>query len=287
VVSIVFLLIHLVPGDPIAQMLGEGAPPADMSAIRHAYGLDLPLGEQYIRYWGGVVHGDFGRSIRYNDSVAHMLVQRYPYTFELTVAALFIAIILSFPAGVYSAQHPNRWKDRTISVVSLFGLSFPNIALGPILIIIFAIKFGWLPVSGAGGIEHLILPAITMGGSMAAILTRMVRTSMLEELNQDYIRTARAKGLPERTVVYRHALRNAMIPVLTVLGLQFGALLAGAIVTETIFSWPGIGRLTIQAISARDYYLVQGCILAIGLTYVAVNFLTDVLYSVANPRIRQ
>jgi ABC-type dipeptide/oligopeptide/nickel transport system permease component len=287
VVSIVFLLIHLVPGDPIAQMLGEGAPPADMSAIRHAYGLDLPLGEQYIRYWAGVVHGDFGRSIRYNDSVAHMLVQRYPYTFELTVAALFIAIILSFPAGVYSAQHPNRWKDRTISVVSLFGLSFPNIALGPILIIIFAIKFGWLPVSGAGGIEHLILPAITMGGSMAAILTRMVRTSMLEELNQDYIRTARAKGLPERTVVYRHALRNAMIPVLTVLGLQFGALLAGAIVTETIFSWPGIGRLTIQAISARDYYLVQGCILAIGLTYVAVNFLTDVLYSVANPRIRQ
>ena len=286
-VSIVFLLIHLVPGDPIAQMLGEGAPPADMSAIRHAYGLDLPLGEQYIRYWAGVVHGDFGRSIRYNDSVAHMLVQRYPYTFELTVAALFIAIILSFPAGVYSAQHPNRWKDRTISVVSLFGLSFPNIALGPILIIIFAIKFGWLPVSGAGGIEHLILPAITMGGSMAAILTRMVRTSMLEELNQDYIRTARAKGLPERTVVYRHALRNAMIPVLTVLGLQFGALLAGAIVTETIFSWPGIGRLTIQAISARDYYLVQGCILAIGLTYVAVNFLTDVLYSVANPRIRQ
>lgn len=286
-VSIVFLLIHLVPGDPIAQMLGEGAPPADMAAIRHAYGLDLPLGEQYVRYWKGVFHGDLGRSIRYNDGVAHMLLQRYPYTFELTVAALFIAIALSFPAGVYSAQHPNRWKDRTISVVSLFGLSFPNIALGPILIIIFAIKFGWLPVSGAGGIEHLILPAITMGGSMAAILTRMVRTSMLEELNQDYIRTARAKGLPERTVVYRHALRNAMIPVLTVLGLQFGALLAGAIVTETIFSWPGIGRLTIQAISARDYYLVQGCILAIGLTYVAVNFLTDLLYSVANPRIRQ
>lgn len=268
-------------------MLGEGAPPADMAAIRHAYGLDLPLGEQYVRYWKGVFHGDLGRSIRYNDGVAHMLLQRYPYTFELTVAALFIAIALSFPAGVYSAQHPNRWKDRTISVVSLFGLSFPNIALGPILIIIFAIKFGWLPVSGAGGIEHLILPAITMGGSMAAILTRMVRTSMLEELNQDYIRTARAKGLPERTVVYRHALRNAMIPVLTVLGLQFGALLAGAIVTETIFSWPGIGRLTIQAISARDYYLVQGCILAIGLTYVAVNFLTDLLYSVANPRIRQ
>lgn len=287
VVSLVFLLIHLVPGDPIAQMLGEGAPPSDIAAMRHAYGLDAPLGEQYLRYWKGILHGDLGRSIRYNQSVVHLLSQRYPFTVELTFASLAIAIALSFPAGVYSAQHPNRWTDRLISVISLFGLSFPNIALGPILIILFAIKLGWLPVSGAGGIEHVVLPALTMGGSMAAILTRMVRTSMLEELAQDYIRTARAKGLPERTVVYRHALRNAMIPVLTVLGLQFGALLAGAIVTETIFAWPGVGRLTIQAISNRDYYLVQGCILGIGLTYVAVNFLTDVLYSVVNPRIRQ
>jgi ABC-type dipeptide/oligopeptide/nickel transport system permease component len=287
VVSLVFLLIHLVPGDPISQMLGEGAPPSDIAAIRHAYGLDAPLPEQYLRYWKGVVHGDLGRSIRYNQSVVHLLSQRYPFTVELTLASLAIAIALSFPAGVYSAQHPNRWTDRLISLISLFGLSFPNIALGPILIILFAIKLGWLPVSGAGGIEHVVLPALTMGGSMAAILTRMVRTSMLEELAQDYIRTARAKGLPERTVVYRHALRNAMIPVLTVLGLQFGALLAGAMVTETIFAWPGVGRLTIQAISNRDYYVVQGCILAIGLTYVAVNFLTDVLYSVVNPRIRQ
>jgi ABC-type dipeptide/oligopeptide/nickel transport system permease component len=287
VVSLVFVLIHLVPGDPITQMLGEGAPAADIAATRHAYGLDAPLSEQYIRYWKGVLHGDLGRSIRFNQSVTKLLEQRYPYTVALTLASLFVAIVLSFPAGVYSAQHPNRWTDRAISVVSLFGLSFPNIALGPILIIIFSIRMGWLPVSGAAGFEYVILPAITMGGSMAAILTRMVRTSMLEELNQDYIRTARAKGLPERTVVYRHALRNAMIPVLTVLGLQFGALLAGAIVTEKIFSWPGIGRLTIDAISGRDYYVVQGCILAIGLTYVAVNFLTDVLYSVANPRIRQ
>ena len=286
-VSLVFLLIHLVPGDPIEQMLGEGAPPADIAATRHAFGHDVPLGEQYIRYWKGVIHGDLGRSIRLNQSVARLLAQKYPFTVELTLASLLIAVLLSFPAGVYSAQHPNRWTDRAISVVSLLGLSFPNIALGPILIILCAIKLGWLPVSGAGGIQHVILPAITMGGSMAAILTRMVRTSMLEELSQDYIRTARAKGLPERTVVYRHALRNAMIPVLTVLGLQFGALLAGAIVTETIFAWPGLGRLTIQAISNRDYYLVQGCILAIGLTYVAVNFLTDILYSVANPRIRQ
>jgi ABC-type dipeptide/oligopeptide/nickel transport system permease component len=268
-------------------MLGEGAPAADIAATRHLYGLDAPLSEQYIRYWKGVCHGDLGRSIRYNQPVTQLLAQRYPYTAALTFASLVIAILLSVPAGIYSAQHRNRWSDRAISVVSLFGLSFPGIALGPILIILFAIKLGWLPVSGAAGAEYVVLPAITMGTAMAAILTRMVRTSMLEELSQDYIRTARAKGLPERTVVYRHALRNAMIPVLTVLGLQFGALLAGAIVTEKIFSWPGIGRLTVDAISARDYYVVQGCILAIGLTYVAVNLLTDVLYSVANPRNRQ
>jgi ABC-type dipeptide/oligopeptide/nickel transport system permease component len=205
----------------------------------------------------------------------------------LTLAALLVAIALALPAGVRSARRRNQWDDRLLSVVSLFGLSFPNFALGPILILLFAIKLGWLPVSGSGTLANLVLPAITMGGALAAILTRMVRTSMLEELGQDYIRTARAKGLKERTVVYRHALRNAMLPVLTVLGLQFGALLAGAIVTEKIFSWPGIGRLTVDAIGNRDYFLVQGCILAIGLTYVAVNFLTDLLYSLANPRIRQ
>jgi ABC-type dipeptide/oligopeptide/nickel transport system permease component len=287
VVSLVFLLIHLVPGDPILQMLGEGAPVTDVQAARHAYGLDLPLGRQYLNYCRGVLQGDLGPSLRFNQNVTHLIAQRYPYTLQLTLAALVVAILLSVPAGVHSAQRRNRWDDRLISVVSLFGLSFPNFALGPILILFFAIFLGWLPVSGSGSVAHLALPAITMGGALAAILTRMVRTSMLEELGQDYIRTARAKGLSERTVVYGHALRNAMIPVITVLGLQFGALLAGAIVTETIFSWPGIGRLTVQAISNRDYYLVQGCILAIGLTYVAVNFLTDLLYSVANPRIRQ
>jgi len=279
VVSLVFLLIHLVPGDPILQMLGEGAPVTDVQAARHAYGLDLPLGRQYLNYWRGVLQGDLGPSLRFNQNVTHLIAQRYPYTLQLTLAALVVAILLSVPAGVRSAQRRNRWDDRLISVVSLFGLSFPNFALGPILILFFAIFLGWLPVSGSGSVAHLVLPAITMGGALAAILTRMVRTSMLEELGQDYIRTARAKGLSERTVVYGHALRNAMIPVITVLGLQFGALLAGAIVTETIFSWPGIGRLTVQAISNRDYYLVQ--------TYVAVNFLTDLLYSVANPRIRQ
>ncbi len=287
VVSAVFLLIHIVPGDPIQQMLGEGAAGADLVAARHAYGLDVPLGQQYWHYWKGVLHGDLGRSIRYGQSVGSLVVQRYPYTMQLTLAALFVAILLALPAGVRSAQRRNRWDDRLLSVVSLFGLSFPNFALGPILILVFAIWLGWLPVSGSGTLTHLVLPAVTMGGALAAILTRMVRTSMLEELSQDYVRTARAKGLSESVVVYRHALRNALIPVITVLGLQFGALLAGAIVTETIFSWPGIGRLTIQAISNRDYYLVQGCILAISATYVAVNLLTDLLYSAVNPRIRQ
>jgi peptide/nickel transport system permease protein len=287
VVSVVFLLIHLVPGDPILQMLGEGAPATDVAATRHAYGLDLPLGKQYLHYWNGVLHGDLGPSIRFNQSVSRLIAQRYPFTLQLTVAALFVAIVISIPAGVRSAQRRGRWDDKFLGVVSLFGLSFPNFALGPILILFFAVKLGLLPVSGSGSLAHLILPAITMGSALAAILTRMVRTSMLEELNQDYIRTARAKGLSERVVVYRHALRNALLPVLTVLGLQFGALLAGAIVTEKIFSWPGIGRLTIDAIGNRDYYLVQGCILAIGLTYVMVNFMTDLLYSVANPRIRQ
>ena len=287
VVSLVFLLIHLVPGDPIVQMLGEGAPVGDIQAMRHAYGLDLPLGQQYINYWKGVLHGDLGQSLRFSQHVGTLVAQRYPYTLLLTALALLVGLALSIPAGVHSARRKNRWDDRTISVLSLFGLSFPNFALGPILILLFSIKLGLLPVSGSGSFAHMVLPAVTMGGALAAILTRMVRTSMLEELGQDYIRTARAKGLPERVVVYRHALRNALVPVLTVVGLQFAALLAGAIVTETIFAGPGVGRLVIQAIGNRDYFLVQGCILTIGLTYVAVNFVTDLLYSVANPKIRQ
>jgi len=286
VVSIVFLLIHIVPGDPIEQMLGEGARPADVAALRHAYGLDLPLGTQYIRYWRGVLHGNLGQSIRLNDTVTHLVLARYPFTVELTAAALLVALLLAIPAGIAAALHRGRGQDHVVGVVSLLGLSFPPFALGPILIVIVSIRFGWLPVSGAGDAAHLVLPALTMGSALAAILTRMVRTSMLEELGQDYIRTARAKGLPERIVVYKHALRNAMIPVLTLIGLQFGALLAGAIVTEKIFSWPGIGRLTVSAIENRDYPLLQGCILAVGLTYVLVNLATDVMYMVINPRIR-
>src|SRR5689334_18222069 len=248
VVSVVFLLIHLVPGDPVQQMLGEGAASADIEATRHAYGLDVPIGKQYVNYWRGVLHGDLGKSIRLQQPVAGLIKDAYPSTLLLTFASLAVALVLSIPAGVRSARRRNRWDDRLLSFVSLWGLSFPNFALGPILILFFAIRLGLLPVSGSGTFAHLVLPAITMGGALAAILTRMVRTAMLEELSQDYIRTARAKGLSENTVVYKHALRNALVPVLTVVGLQFGALLAGAIVTETIFSWPGIGRLTIQAI---------------------------------------
>jgi peptide/nickel transport system permease protein len=286
VVSIVFLLIHLVPGDPIQAMLGEGARVADVTALRHTYGLDLPLHTQYLHYWRGVLHGDLGRSLRLNDSVTHLVLLRYPYTVSLTLAALALALLLAIPAGVLASLHRGRWQDHLLGGVSLLGLSFPVFALGPLLILLVSIKLGWLPVSGAAGPEYLILPAVTMGSALAAILTRMVRTAMLEELGQDYIRTARAKGLPESAVVYKHALRNALIPIITLVGLQFGALLAGAIVTEKIFSWPGIGQLTVSAISNRDYALVQGCILAVGLTYVLVNLLTDVAYVVVNPRIR-
>jgi peptide/nickel transport system permease protein len=293
VVSLVFLLIHLVPGDPILQMLGEGATPADIGALRHQYHLDEPLGLQYMHYWAGVAHGDLGNSIRLHDSVAHLIAMRYPYTLALTLTALGLGLALALPAGILAAVRRGRFLDQALSVVSLFGLSVPGLALGPILILVFSIGLGWLPVSGAsaggtGGIEwpYLVLPSIAMGASLAAILTRMVRTSMLEELGQDYIRTARAKGLTEFAVVCRHALPNALVPIVTVVGLQFGALLAGAIVTETIFSWPGLGRLTVSAISNRDYALVQGCLLSIGLTYVLVNLLTDVVYRWINPRMR-
>ena len=293
VVSLVFLLIHLVPGDPILQMLGEGATPADIDTLRHQNRLDETLPQQYLDYWAGVLHGDLGTSIRLHDSVGHLNAQRYPYTLALTLTALGLGLALALPAGILAAVRRGRFLDQALSVVSLFGLSIPGLALGPILILVFSIGLGWLPVSGAsssgtGSIEwpYLVLPSIAMGASLAAILTRMVRTSMLEELGQDYIRTARAKGLTEFAVVCRHALPNALVPIVTVVGLQFGALLAGAIVTETIFSWPGLGRLTVSAISNRDYALVQGCLLSIGLTYVMVNLLTDVVYRWINPRMR-
>ncbi|MGD0891962.1 MAG: ABC transporter permease [Terracidiphilus sp.] len=294
VVSLVFLLIHLVPGDPILQMLGDGATPADLTALRHQYGLDQPLWRQYLHYWNGVLHGNLGNSIRLHDSVAHLIWARYPYTMALTLTALGLGLALALPAGILAAVRRGRWLDQALSVVSLTGLSVPGLVLGPVLILVFSIVLGWMPVSGAnagGGRSidwhYLVLPSIAMGASLAAILTRMVRTAMLEELGQDYIRTARAKGLSETAVVCRHALPNALVPIVTVVGLQFGALLAGAIVTETIFSWPGLGRLTVSAISNRDYALVQGCLLSIGLTYVLVNLLTDVVNRWVNPRSRE
>ena len=286
VVSLVFFLLHLVPGDPVQQMLGEGARASDVEQMRHALGLDLPLRVQYGRYLQGLLRGDLGTSFRFNSPVTEIVLARYPATIELTMAALLTALLLSIPAGVVSAVHRGQLQDRLLGFLSLLGLSFPNFALGPVLMLVFAVYLGWLPVSGRGALPHLILPALTLGTALAAILTRMVRTSVLEQLGQDYVRTARAKGLTERVVLYKHALRNGLIPVVTLVGLQFGVLLTGAIVTEMIFSWPGIGRLTLQAINSRDYPLVQGCFLFISLTYIAVNLLTDLVYTLVDPRIR-
>jgi ABC-type dipeptide/oligopeptide/nickel transport system permease component len=286
ILTMVFLLIHVVPGDPVEQMLGEGARAEDVQQLRHSLGLDLPIGVQYVRYLHGVVRGDLGTSLRFDQPVAQLVLERYPATLELAFFALLVCAALSIPAGILAAARQGRPADHAVSILSLLGLSVPNFALGPVLILIFSVKIGWLPVSGRGGLAHLILPAATLGAALAAILTRMVRTSMVEELTSDYVRTARAKGLPERVVLFRHAFRNALIPNITILGLQFGTLLAGTIVTETIFSWPGIGRLAVQAIEGRDYPLLQGCILVIAVSYVLVNLLTDVVYALADPRVR-
>ena len=286
VVTLVFGLIHMVPGDPVAQMLGESASVTQVERMRHELGLDQPVLEQYRIYMTGVLHGDLGNSFRNQKSVARSILDGYPATIELSVAAALFSILVAVPFGVVGAIRRGRAADRFISFASLLGVSLPNFALGPMLILLFSIMLGLLPVSGRGDFWHLILPALTLGGGLAATTTRMVRGSMLEEIRQDYVRTARAKGLNERAVLFGHALRNGLIPVITVLGLQAGMLLGGAIITETIFSWPGLGRLTIQAINARDYPLVQGCILTIALTYILINLATDVLYSVVDPRIR-
>jgi ABC-type dipeptide/oligopeptide/nickel transport system permease component len=286
VVTLVFGFIHMVPGDPVAQMLGEGAAVTQVERLRHDLGLDRPVLEQYRTYMTGVLRGDLGNSFRNQEPVLQSILQRYPATIELAVAAMMFSVAVALPLGVVGAIRRGRPADRCISLATLLGVSLPNFALGPMLILLFSIKLGLLPVSGRDGFLNLILPAITLGGGMAATTTRMVRGAMLEEIRQDYVRTARAKGLNERAVLFGHALRNGLIPVITVLGLQAGMLLVGAFITETIFSWPGLGRLTLQAIFARDYPLVQGCILTIALTYVLINLATDLLYSVADPRIR-
>ncbi|MBZ5540405.1 MAG: ABC transporter permease [Acidobacteriia bacterium] len=286
VLTMVFLLIHIVPGDPVEQMLGEGAAPGELAQLRHSLGLDQPLHVQYARYLRQLAHGDLGQSLKFQAPVRRILFERYPATLELAFLALLICAAIAIPAGVLAAHRRGRAADRAVGLFTLLGLAVPNFALGPLLILLFSIALGLLPVSGRGGPLSFVLPAATLGAALAAILTRMVRGAMIEELSSDYVRTARAKGLPARAVLFRHAFRNALIPIVTILGLQFGTLLAGAIVTESIFAWPGIGRLTVQAISSRDYPLLQGCILLIAVSYVFVNLLTDLLYAVVDPRVR-
>ncbi len=286
ILTMVFLLVHIVPGDPVQQMLGEGARAEDLQQLRHALGLDRPLLVQYGQYLSGLVRGDWGQSFRFQTPVLRVVLERYPATLELSLVGLLVCVMIGIPAGVLAARRRGHASDRAIGFFTLLGLSVPNFALGPVLILLFSIQFGWLPVSGRGGLANLVLPAVTLGAALAAILTRMVRSSMIEELSSDYVRTARAKGLSESAVLFRHAFRNALIPIVTILGLQFGTLLAGTIVTETIFSWPGIGRLAVQAIAARDYPLLQGCILVIAFSYVIVNLLTDFVYALVDPRVR-
>jgi ABC-type dipeptide/oligopeptide/nickel transport system permease component len=286
VLTLVFLMIHIVPGDPVEQMLGEGAAPGQLQQLRHDMRLDRPLLEQYGNYLWRIFHGDLGQSLKFQAPVRRVILERYPATMQLAFLALIVCAALAIPAGVWAAHRRGRAADKAVGVLSLLGLAMPNFALGPLLMVLFSIELGWLPVSGRGGPLNYILPAATLGAALAAILTRMVRGAMLEELSSDYVRTARAKGLSTTAVLVCHALRNALIPIVTILGLQFGTLLAGTIVTETIFSWPGIGRLTVQAISSRDYPLLQGCILVIALSYVLVNLFTDVLYAFIDPRVR-
>lgn len=285
VVTLVFLLLHLVPGDPVLAFLGETATPEQVAEMRHRFGLDRPLLEQYVTYWRHVVRGDLGVTFVDRRPVAEKILSRYPATLQLAVAALLVAVTIAIPLGVTAARHHGGVRDAAASLLALVGIALPNFALGPLLILLFSVKLAWLPPSGFGEPAHLILPAFTLGAALAAILTRLVRTSVLEELRQEYVKTARAKGLDERTVIYRHVLRNGLIPVVTIVGLQFGVLLGGAIITERIFNWPGIGTLTIEAIAARDYPLVQGCLLVIALTYIVVNTATDFLYRVLDPRI--
>jgi len=282
--TLVFALIHLVPGDPIDVMLGESAQVADREALRRALGLDRPLPVQYAEFLRGLATGDLGRSLVHGTPVAGLLAARLPATFELTVAALAIAVGLALPLGLVAAARPGTWLDRGSIGFALLGVSMPSFWLGPMLIILFAIDLRWLPVSGRGTWAHLLLPAVTLGLGMAAILTRMTRASVLECLGEDYVRTARAKGVGRGRILARHALRNALAPVVTILGLQFGALLAGTVITETIFAWPGVGRLLIDAINQRDYPVVQGCILAIAASFVLANALADLVNLWLDPR---
>jgi len=286
VVTLVFLLRPLIPGDPIDYMLGENALAADRAALRAQYGLDKSIPEQYLLFLGNLIKGDLGRSIHARRPVLDMILERYPATLLLAAAAMVVAWLVALPAGLAAAVKKDTWIDNLSMFGALLGISLPNFWLGPLLILLFSIQLGWLPVSGLDGPLSLILPAVTLGTAMAAILTRMTRSSLLEVIREDYVTTARAKGLSERRVILKHAFKNAVIPILTLVGLQFGGLLAGSIITETIFSWPGLGSLMVTAIYSRDFPLLQGAVMTISLSYVLINLLTDLLYGLADPRIR-
>ncbi len=286
VVTLVFFLIHMIPGDPVDIMLGENALAADKEAMRRDLGLDQPLHLQYLNYLSGVVRGDLGTSLLSRQPVLTEILSRFPASVELMAGAMFVALSLSVPLGILAAMKPRSLMDALAMLVAFLGAAIPSFWLGPLLILLFAIHLNWLPVNERGGLEHLILPALTLGTALAAILSRMIRSSLLEVLGEDYIRTARAKGLGERRVILKHALRNALIPVITIVGLQIGILLSGAIITEFIFDWPGLGTLLLQSIHTRNYPLVQGCILFIATVYVLVNLLTDIAYGWADPRVR-
>ncbi len=285
VCTLVFALIHLVPGDPVEAMLGERAQAADRAALRASLGLDRPLWEQYSHYLAGLLRLHLGTSFLDQRPVTAILAERLPATLWLAAAALGIALVVALPLGVLAARFRGGAVDSAAMTLSLLGMSIPNFWLGPLLILVFSLMLGWTPVSGDETPLGLVLPAMTLGTALAAILARMVRASMLEVLNEDYVRTARAKGLGETAVLWRHALRNAWLPILTVVGLQLGGLLAGAVITETVFAWPGIGSLLVESIKARDFPVVQGCVLLISLSYVLVNTLTDLAYAWADPRI--
>jgi ABC-type dipeptide/oligopeptide/nickel transport system permease component len=287
ILTLIFSLIHLIPGDPAVQIAGEGARPEDVQNVRKSLGLDQPLWKQYVTYIGNVAQGDLGRSFRTNESVSKEIAARYPATMQLAFGSMLVALLVAFPLGIISAIYRNSWIDNLARFFALIGVSMPSFWFGPLLIIAFAINRQWFPVSGREeGLKSLVLPSITMGLALSAILTRMIRVSLADELGQLYVTTAIAKGVTRSKAIFRHALKNALIPVITILALQFGSLLTGAIITEQIFSWPGLGRLLIQSITTRDYPQVQASILVIALTYILVNFLSDLLYGVVDPRIK-
>ena len=286
VATLVFSLIHLVPGDPVQAMLGDSASPQDIADLRGRLGLDRPLLVQYGSFLKGAVRGDLGSSLRTNQTVTAAILERMPATFELALAAMAVAAAIAIPLGIIAAVRAGTAVDYAATTLALLGISMPNFWLGPLMAIVFSILLGWLPVSGRGTPAHLVLPAITLGAPLAAVLARMTRASVIEELRELYVLAARARGLSFARAVLRHAFRNSLIPIVTVFGLQFGAVLTGAVITETIFAWPGVGRLLIQSIAFRDYPLVQGCILLIAVTYVTMNLLTDVAYGLLDPRIR-